>query len=369
VPPNVQRRGGIGLGVVLIAVGVVFLVGQFIPNVAWWQMWPLIVILVGAIQIFTPDPADGWGLSRIMDGLGTIIVGAVLLGNTTGFIAWSVWWTLLMLWPVLLVAIGLRIIGRGTGQSWVGALGPIVVWVAFAYAVSTSLTGAGGFYPFQSGASLTSGKQFAIFEPVGAVTEATMKFEGGAGDIKIGSDSGQLISATGTSPFGEPLLEVKRDGSSAEVRLGLGDKGFAAAGPPGIAAGKVDVELSDLVVWNAELQAGASSLGADFSRLKLRALTLSTGASRVDLKLGVVPDEVTKAPIVVKAGVSSVRISVPRDAEARVVSSGGLSSTEVNGDFAKVGDGSWQTPGYATAQRVYDISIESGVGSVSVERN
>jgi hypothetical protein len=367
VPPGVQRRGGIGLGVVLIAVGVVFLVGQFVSDVAWWQMWPFIVILIGAIQIVTPDPKDGWGLSRIMDGIGTIIVGAVLLGNTTGFIAWGVWGTLLMLWPVLLVAIGLRIIGKGVGQSWVSSLGPLVVWAAFAYAVSTSLTGAGGFYPFQSPA-LATGKSFALFEPVGQISDAKLTFEGGAGDIKIGDNSGQLISASGTSPFGEPALSVKRDGTSGEIRLGLGDRGFLVP-RPGIAAGKVDVQLSDQVVWDADLQTGASNVDADFSRLRLRALTLSAGASRVQLKLGVVPDQVPRAAVVVKAGVSSIKIVVPKDAEARVVSHGGLSSTNVSGSLVKQGDGSWQTSGYASAQRVYDISIESGVGSVSIERN
>jgi hypothetical protein len=367
VPANVQRRGGIGLGVVLIAVGVVFLIGQFVPNVAWWHMWPLIVILVGGIQIVTPDPKDGWGLSRIMDGIGTIVVGAVLLGNTTGFVSWDVWLTLLMLWPVLLVAIGLRIIGKGVGQSWVGALGPVLVWIAFAYAVSTALTGAGGLSPFGTPA-LTAGKHFALFEPVGQVTEAKMSFEGGAGDIKIGSNSGQLVSASGTSPFGEPKLEVKREGSSADVKLGLGEGGLFVA-HPGAAAGKTRVELSDQVVWDAELETGASNLDADFSQLKLRALKVSAGASRVNVELGVVPDEVTNATVAVEAGVSSVTIVVPRDAEARVVSSGGLSSTDVSGELTKKGDGSWQTPGYASAARVYDISIESGVGSVSIERN
>jgi hypothetical protein len=363
----VQRRGGIGLGVVLIAVGVVFLVGQFVPNVAWWHMWPLIVILIGGIQIVTPDPKDGWGLSRIMDGIGTIVVGVVLLGNTTGFVSWDVWLTLLMLWPVLLVAIGLRIIGKGVGQRWVSALGPVVVWIAFAYAVAISLTGAGGLSPLQQ-STLTAGKSFALFAPLAQTTDAKMTFEGGAGDIRIGDNSGQLISASGTSPFGEPQLEVTREGSSADVRLGLGEKSVFVP-RPGVAAGKTRVELSDQVLWDAELKTGASNLDADFSRLRLRGLTLNSGASRVNLVLGVVPIEVRNAEVVIKAGVSSVTIVVPSDAEARVVSRGGLSSTNVSGDFVKEGDGSWQTPGYASAQRVYDISIESGVGSVAVERD
>jgi hypothetical protein len=359
-----ERRGGVGLGVLLIAIGAAFLAAQFVPGVSWWQLWPLIVILVGAIQLVTPDPRDGWGLERVMDGIGTVIVGGVLLSNTTGFVSWDVWWTLLMLWPVLLVAIGLRVIGRGTGQSWVKALGPVVIWLAFAYAVSVSLTGVGGVQPYVAGSS----KPFALFEPVDQVTEAKLRLESGVGEINIGGNAGQLITASGVSPFGTPNLRVKRSGNFADVDLGMESGGGPFLGA-GLASGKLTVDLSPQVVWDAELQTGASTLDADFSDLKVRALTVKSGASSVDVKLGAVPEEVNRTDVAIKSGVSSVKVVLPRDAEARVTSSSGLSATDVTGGFQQEADGVWRTPGYGSSGKVYEIVIESGVGSVSVERN
>jgi hypothetical protein len=269
-----------------------------------------------------------------------------------------------MLWPVLLVAIGLRIIGNGIGQSWIKALGPIVIWLAIAYAVVVSWTGIGGVHPF----SATSNRPFAIFAPVDQVQEAKLTLEGGAGDIRITGDSGYLISASGRSPLGSPSLRVKRTGGSADVDLGIGQAGAFQSGV-GLASGKVKVDLSPQVLWDAELRTGASSLDADFSQVKLRSLVVKTGASSVEVKLGPLPEEVSSTQVTVKAGVSSVKIALPHDAEANVVSHSGLSAMDVSDGFQQQGSGAWRTPGYGSATKVYNIAIESGVGSVSIERN
>lgn len=370
VPPTSYRRygrrGGIGFGVVLIAIGVIFLIGQFVPGVAWWQLWPLIILLIGFIQIITPDPRDGWGISRIMDGVGTLIVGGVLLGNTTGFISWGVWLVLLSLWPVLVIAIGIGIIGRAIGQSWIRTLAPIAIWLAFAYAVAVSFTGVGGFTPIapiNTGASA----KFAQSAPLDGATTASLNFSGGAGDIKMHSIGGNLVSISGNSPFGNPQFNVMSSGTHSAVDVGMENTNNRIFAP--FAAGSMDVGLSDSVLWDATLSTGATSLDADFTHVKLKDLTVKTGASSLQLDMGEVPAGVAKANVIIKAGVSSVDVSVPRDAAVRIETSNGLSSTDVTGNFERKGPGSWETPGFGSAAHAYDISIESGVGSVSVRQN
>jgi hypothetical protein len=371
VPPSVpqepKRRGGVGLGAILIALGVLFLIGQFVPGITWGTMWPAFIILLGVIQIVTPDPRDGWGVLRVQDGIGTLILGSVLLGNTTGFISWDVWRTLLYLWPVVLISIGVSMIGKAVGQTWLRALAPVAIWVAFAYAVAVSLTGAAGV-PAAQPMLRPAGQSFSFAEPVADVKEAKLVFDGGAGEIKIRSDLRQLVSADGDSPLGAPEFSVDRTGSSADVNLGLGRKDTAVIWP-GFAGGSVDMGLSDSVLWDATLQTGATNLNADFSDVKLKSLVVKTGASSVNIKLGPVPEEVTTSKINVKAGVSSVTIVVPRNVDARIVTHNGLSSTNISNDFMRQGDGSMVTPDFNTASRTYEISIESGVGSVSITRD
>ena len=364
--PRYQRRGGISLGIVLIAIGVVFLLAQFIPGLAWYQLWPLIVVLVGGIQVITPDARDGWGISRIMDGIGTLIVGFVLLGNTTGVISWGVWLVLLSLWPVLVIAIGIGIIGRAIGQSWVRRLAPVAIWLAFAYAVATSLTGVGGLQPIQPINSGASAK-FANSAPLEGATTAGLNLSGGAGDIKMHSVAGQLVSVTGSAPFGNPRFDVTRSDTYSDVQIGLDSASNRFVAP--FAAGSMDVGLSDSVLWDVTLSTGATSLNADFTHVKLKELTVKTGASSLELRLGDVPAEVTQADVAIKAGVSSVVVTVPREAAVRVVASNGLSAVDVGGTLQRTGAGTWETPGFGSAARTYEINIESGVGSVSVKQS
>ena len=146
-----RRRGGIGVGMVFIVLGVTLLAAQFIPGVSWRELWPLIIVALGFGQAVTPGWGDERGLMRVMDGIGTMLIGFVFLGNTLGYIEWSVWLVLLILWPVLLVAAGIAIIGKGIGQQWVRAVAPLVIWAALAVAVASSLTPQA---PFEAPASI-----------------------------------------------------------------------------------------------------------------------------------------------------------------------------------------------------------------------
>lgn len=135
-----RKRGGIGVGLVLIAVGLTLLAVQFIPGVSWGELWPLIIVAIGFGQMVTPGWGEERGIMRVMDGFGTMLIGLVFLGNTLGYIEWSVWFVLLTLWPALLIAAGISIIGKGIGQQWLRAVAPLVIWAALAIAVASSLT-------------------------------------------------------------------------------------------------------------------------------------------------------------------------------------------------------------------------------------
>ncbi len=357
--------GSIFFGVLLVVIGAVFLVGQFAPglDVQWWAMWPLIIVIGGIVQLFTPGE-KGWGIERVFDGLGTILFGIVLLGCTTGYISWSVWWTVITLWPLLVIAAGLAILGTGLGQTWLRLAATLVIWATLLYAVSIAWTGGTGV--IVPGAWMrTGGQAFSYSEQGKGVTKAALVYRGGAGEI--GFDSGtDLVAVDGVSPYGKPSFSVNRSGSSAKVEVGVGDSSTGPAVFPGSVAARTDVRLSDTAVWDADLQTGASSLDADFSDVKVRDLTLSTGVSSVVVKLGDVPSGVDESSLLVKAGISSVRILVPKDADARIETSNGLVGTSVGGDFVRV-DGGWETDGVDSAKQVWRIKTQAGIGSVSID--
>jgi hypothetical protein len=126
----------------LIVLGAAFLAAQFLPTVSWWMLWPLIVIVSGVAHSLSPGYDGRWTVSRVFEGLGTVVLGAVLLGNTSGYVSWTVWLTFLTLWPVLLIALGASIIGRGVGMPWLRIAARLLVCATLAVAVYASLTGA-----------------------------------------------------------------------------------------------------------------------------------------------------------------------------------------------------------------------------------
>ncbi len=134
------RSGSIVTGIILIAAGALLLAAQFVPGLVWWALWPALIMLAGAIQMVTPGK-EGWGIERVSEGFGTVFIGAILLGCTTGYIGWEMWLTALALWPALLVMGGLAMLGQAADSPWLKAAAPVVVWVAIAYAAATTVTG------------------------------------------------------------------------------------------------------------------------------------------------------------------------------------------------------------------------------------
>jgi hypothetical protein len=349
----------------LVALGSVFLVSEFLPgfNVPWWALWPVIVVVGGLVQVFTPGGA-GWGVDRVLEGLGTVVFGLILLGNTTGYVSWSVWWTIVTLWPALVIALGLTILSKGLGQSWIRIVASLVIWATLAYAVALSLT---GFSTTLQSTSWTGsgGQEFAFAEPGLGVKQASLLLKGGAGEIKVGSGS-KLVTVEGQSVYGSPAFATGRDGDSAWVRVGFNESGTSTVVVPGMSGARINTKLSDTALWDIALETGASSVDADLSNLRVHDVEVKTGVSAVTLRLGDVPAGERVSTVLVKAGVSSVRILVPRDAEARVSDQTGLVANDVRGRFERRGD-IWQTPGYSSASKTWDIRTEAGVGSVSID--
>jgi hypothetical protein len=129
---------------------------------------------------------------------------------------------------------------------------------------------------------------------------------------------------------------------------------------------RIDTKLSDTALWDIALETGASSVDANLEDLRVRNLEVKAGASAVVLRLGEVPSGQRSSTVLVKAGVSSVRILLPRGAEARVSAQNGLVANDVRGRFQRRDD-TWQTPGYSSASKTWDIRTEAGVGSVSID--
>lgn len=358
-PPG-GRRPGVGIAIALISIGALLLVAQFVPGMAWWGLWPLIIIAVGVVHAVTPG-REGWSVYRFFDGLVTVSFGLVFLAITLGVVGWGVWLHILGLWPVLLISVGFDILGKSLRSSWLRVIGSLFIIGALAYAVAVA---AGDLEGIGFAGSRATAQSVSIDEPRRQEDAASLSLKAGVAELSM-SAGDSLVTLDGTTPFGEPEVTVDRSGSTADVDIVLDDANGAVAWPDATDA-EMDLKLSDRVAWDLAVEVGMSTLDADLSDLDVRSLALKPGIAECTVTMGDAPDD-GRGTIAVEAGISNVDLRLPEDAEVRVESSGGLSATHVSDALEDIGDGVWETPGYEDARRngdpVWLVTVDSGIGT------
>ncbi|MCF6277596.1 MAG: DUF5668 domain-containing protein, partial [Anaerolineales bacterium] len=211
-----KNKSGLFWPFVLISVGIVILfqnLGLLDSNL--WDilvdLWPLLLIALGLNDLIRNRV--------IVSPVLTIGLGAAFLANKFGLLDWGSWTSLLNLWPVLIIAIGLEIF-LGRKKVWLSALG-----VGFSLSIlAIGLWFSGGVNevaPIVRGTPLP-GKQ--IIQPLEGATSARIHIASSVGALHIAAlsnaDADALISGEVTPARNETIDQVfELDGAEAYYRL------------------------------------------------------------------------------------------------------------------------------------------------------
>ena len=89
--------------IVLIGIGILFLMGNLhvIPSMNWFDMWPVILIVIGALKL-----ADAGRGGNYTGGAILLFIGAAFLASNMGILPFAVW----DLWPLLLIGLGILLL-------------------------------------------------------------------------------------------------------------------------------------------------------------------------------------------------------------------------------------------------------------------
>lgn len=358
------RSGAVWWGVALIIGGLALLASQLMPAFQIWRFWPLIIVAFGIRAMFG-TAGTPWSVRALTEGLSTVALGLILLGQMLGYLAWDAWLNIIRLWPLLLVALGLEIAGKGLRSEWVRALGNLVVIGGLAFGALV-MTPAGSWSPLvfvQTGETLPF--EFGA-DNLARAEEGTALIEGGVGQLTLAAGD-PLATAKGRSPF-EPEFDVTNTSRSTDVRISLGEHDWG----PVDGATELDVTLARDVAWDLEVRAGVSEYDLDLSELLLSSLVLDAGVSDGTLTLGRsdAGDADEAIPVEVKAGVSALRIRVPEGDDVRVTIRQGLSGVDMRGDWDRSSsDGTrvYESDRFDDDGAYWDIEIQAGVGGIIVE--
>jgi hypothetical protein len=261
-------------------------------------------------------------------------------------------------WPILLILWGVSLLFRGTviRPVFSGLAAVILALMIFSFFT---------FHWWNDG-SCSSNDDSSIqeysadFKP--AITTADLSIKGGIGRFTIDGVTDKLYEVKTVSPVGWYSVTDRTDNTSASVSVEMNNH------EEHIKFGKMkntaSIKLNDKPLWNIDVHAGASKADLNLSPFALGNVTIETGASRVNVRIG---EKADKANIRVECGVSSVRIEVPEALGVEIRTDTGLSSKRFE-NCKRVSDGLYQSDNFSNSTKKVYVEIKGGVSSFSVSR-
>ena len=98
-------------GCLLASLGASFAVSGFLHGVAWWQCWPLALVVFGIVRIAVPG-SEGERALAFFAGVSVFVAGLTLLPMSMGFVSWTTLSKMFeYLWPLPALAAVLLAVG------------------------------------------------------------------------------------------------------------------------------------------------------------------------------------------------------------------------------------------------------------------
>lgn len=189
---------------------------------------------------------------------------------------------------------------------------------------------------------------------VGGVSTATLDVVSGVTSVTVRGGGTDLVRAsTPADSQVAPVVDV--DGGVVRVRL-------VATGEPGPAA--LTVVLGTPVRWDVRISGGAQDARLDVAGVRLGALDLPAGISRIDATL---PRPAGVVPVRMSGGASELLLHLPVGTAYGLRVTGGAGSVEVDG-VRRTGLGGGTTVTASTAGDRIQLDATAGVATVVLDR-
>jgi len=283
-------------------------------------------------------------------------VGVVLLLNTLGILEWSVWWNILRLWPVLLIAAGLELL-LGRRSAWGSVLAAILVLAVLGGALWLAVEGDLGGGGFEA---------VSVGHPLGEATEAEVSIDPGVGVLRVEAlaESASLVQGTVHLWRSEELVDdLATENGTATLSLRT----------EGTISGVNFGGWNDNRVWELGLTPGArlqlqAHMGAgvvelDLTGLDLSELDVEMGLGRAEIRL---PAE-GRYQATIEGAIGQTVIIIPEGLAVRVQIDAGLAGRKILGSLEQEGD-VYTSPGYDKAENQAVIAVSQAIGMLEVRQ-
>ena len=194
------------------------------------------------------------------------------------------------------------------------------------------------------------------------IKSATFNFSGGAAEFVIAGTSKDLVEADANLTFGNISLKKTGDSINPSVDFALrGKKNDLNLDDDH--HNKINLKLNSSVLWDMHFEFGAGKADFDLSEYKVKNLSIKTGLTETDVKLG---DKVDDLEVKIESGLTNIEFQVPESVGCRIEIDGGLNDKDFVGFIQK--NGHWETPNYDNSTKKISLNFDGGLQSLKVKR-
>ena len=364
---------------ILITVGIAFLFNNLglLGSDLWStlvQLWPLLLIAMGINALLRHR--------NIIDPVLTIGIGLIILATNFGLLSWTSWITVLRLWPILLIAIGLDIfVGR---KSIILSSAAVLLTLSILVAglwFSGTIAGVEGIAQNSLGSVLLTEQ---IEQSLDGADTAKVTVESSVGSLYIEalSSSDNLIEGTIYAGKNETIRQYFKEQDGEATYILDSDLSIKV---PFINFEKNqytwDLALNRDTPLDLKLSLGVGESILDFADLHISDLDVHIGVGQVTIELpvgdykafieGGVGQTVVVLPsegnirLDVQSGVGEIVIRVPEDVSLKVHLDRGITGLSMPSNYDQTGD-TYTSPNYAGVEDRIDLYLDQGVGNIAV---
>jgi len=281
-------------------------------------------------------------------------VGLMFLLGNYGLIQPVSFLSVLALWPVLLILLGLDI---AFARRWpLETLASEVVIIGLALLLAATMPNALSLATFTfGGTSNCKDPQSSVSAGRGSLQSYGLVVNGGAARYHLSGGASAAVEAT-ADPDG--LCLTVRDSGAARGDIRLTQGGTRIGG-----SNDINVKLASDLPVSLTVNAGAGEFDLDLHDVKVTDVRMNIGASSTTL---VLPHPTGDVSVRVDGGASSLVVEIPSDVEARVTITGGLVSSSTTNPRTTKSGSAIETTGYAAAKDRVTVTVTGGATSVAV---
>lgn len=272
---------------------------------------------------------------------------------------WDLTWDL---WPLVLILAGILIIARKSSfKPFLFAVTGIITGLIIYGSIVSVTHFHFGDDDWNRRTEWRSETNNYYIDYDSGIEKANLELAAGAGKITIRGTTEDLISGNSRGAKVKYTFNSRVRDDEAYIDFEMSDKKFR------IFQDDIDnsliLSLNENPSWNLDLSIGAAKAIFELGQYKIEDLTLKTGATDIELKLG---DRSERTSVSVEMGAANLEIQIPRESGCQIRGKLVLGDKDFNG-FRKVNN-VYKTENFDDADNKIYIEINGAVANVEVER-